>query len=122
MTLDLSRVPHLEARKRLGDLLDERQAIVDQHEKELEAKTAALDAEEAALLEKINVAYANDYGGDVRLCRATGLVVFESDDLMRDDATGVVCLRALLPEAVTEKLDTLVTDDDDGDEFEDTEG
>lgn len=119
MTLDLSRVPHLEARKRVGDLLDQRQVIAEEHEKLLEPKVAAIDAELDKLMHQCDEIYRTDYSGDVQTCDATGLVLFRGDEIMRDDDTGAVCLRAILPADVIEKLSTRqFRDDDDGEDDE----
>lgn len=112
--LDLSRVPHLEERKRLSQLMDERANIEDAHAKELEVKIASNDAEQVTLLDRINTDFRMNYSGDALVCALTDLPVFADDEVLQ--AHGRVILVSALPAEVGAKLAELRVGLSDGEE------
>jgi seryl-tRNA synthetase len=130
-TLDLSKVPHLELRRKLGALIEEQAKLSDAEweatkplREEYEAMRDKLMAEVkkqlAPLRRRIDEIHAqfgkkmdaideqiealnapepmlNEDMDTILFCDLTGLLILEGDEIIKDEDTGEVILRCVLP-------------------------
>ena len=87
------------AKKHYDELRDaeiaKRAKLMDETDREFEDKIEAIDRQ----MDELQVPQVPEYDDDgcVRICALTGLPIFETDDVIKDEETGDLILRAVLP-------------------------